>query len=303
MIFVDHWEQAKEASMKTAGKLVVLFCALAVWQCTGCASLDDYRQAQMANRKLTEEKEALERDLHDARTVAEQMRERVGSLERELDAKSALADSLREERDRLAKAFEEAQRQLGVLASKEPVKPVVIERALPPALNQALKEFAAKHPDLVEFDEKTGVVKWKADLLFALGSDVVRDDAKEALRSFAEIVKGADAKDFDVVVVGHTCTTPIRKEETRREHKTNWHLSAHRAISVSAVLMEAEMPPTRLGVMGYGEYRPIDSNATAAGKAKNRRVEMYMVPANKVTAVSANIHEVKDQDLAFVRPK
>jgi chemotaxis protein MotB len=288
--------------MRMAGRLVTACGALILVHAAGCASLDDLNQVKMANRKLTEEKEALERDLQDARAVADQLRERVGSLERELQSKSALADSLRAENERLAKAFEEAQKQLSTLAGKEQPKPVVIERALPPALNEALKKFAQKYPDIVEFDEKTGVVKWKADLVFALGSDVVREDAKAALNAFAEIVKGPEAKEFDVIVVGHTCTTPINRPETLKEHKTNWHLSAHRAISVAGVLIADAVPPTRLGVMGYGEFRPVAPNSTEQGKAKNRRVEMYMVPANKIAGVSKNIYEVKELGLAFLRP-
>lgn len=287
--------------MKTAKLAVTFVMPVALLLSTGCVSLDEHRQVQMANRKLTEEKEALERDLQDARTVAAQMRDRVGSLERELSGSKTLADTLRAENETLAKAFEEAQKQLNAFANKEPVKPVVIERALPPALNEALKGFAAKHPDIVDFDEKTGVVKWKADLLFALGSDVVRNDAQNALKSFTNIIKGPEAKKFDVIVVGHTDTTPIRKASTRQEHKTNWHLSAHRAIAVSGILIKNQFPATRLGVMGYGEYRPIADNSSAAGKAKNRRVEMYLVPRNKMVTVGQNIYEVPNMGLAFLR--
>jgi chemotaxis protein MotB len=248
--------------------------------------LDDYRQVQMANRKLTEEKEALERDLQDARTVADQMRERVTSLERELLATTDLASNLRGENERLQKAFDEAQRQVGMLADRDPAKPIVIERALPPGLDSALKDFAAKYPGVVDYDEKTGVVKWKSDLLFALGSDIVRDDVKEPLGQFAEIVKSSDASGFDVVIVGHTDTTPIRKATTRQEHKTNWHLSAHRSISVMDILASAGVSQGRLGVMGYGEFRPIAENSSNDGKAQNRRVEMYLVPANKLATVA-----------------
>ena len=186
----------------------------------------------------------------------------------------------------MQKAFDEAQRQVGMLAGRNPAKPIVIERALPAALDSALKEFAAKYPGVVDYDAKTGMVKWKSDLLFALGSDIVRDDVKEALGQFAEIVKSADATGFDVVIVGHTDTTPIRKASTRQEHKTNWHLSAHRSISVMDVLAAAGVSQGRLGVMGYSEFRPIANNSSKDGKAQNRRVEMYLVRANKLATVA-----------------
>ncbi len=107
---------------------------------------------------------------------------------------------------------------------------------------------------------------------------------------------------IDVIVVGHTCTTPIAKPETRREHKTNWHLSVHRAISVMNLLGQEKVAMTRLGVMGYGEYRPIADNASDAGKAKNRRVEIYLVRSKTVQAVGQGVFEVNDMGLAFANP-
>jgi chemotaxis protein MotB len=86
------------------------------------------------------------------------------------------------------------------------------------------------------------------------------------------------AADFDVIIVGHTCTRPIARSETKAKHPTNWHLSAHRAISVGFALQKYGYPAERTGVMGYGEYRPVADNATEAGASQNRRVDVYLVP-------------------------
>ena len=104
------------------------------------------------------------------------------------------------------------------------------------------------------------------------------------------------------MIVGHTDNKPIKRQQTRAEHKTNWHLSAHRAISVMNLLSEQQVRLTRMGVMGYGEYHPLADNATTEGKAKNRRVEIYLVPRESVQRVSQGVYKVEGLALAFARP-
>jgi len=78
---------------------------------------------------------------------------------------------------------------------------------------------------------------------------------------------------------------------------------AGRAIVVMQMLASKGIEMTRLGVMGYGEYRPIADNGSEAGKAKNRRVEVYLVPRNAVQSVSgqAGLYEIEDSNLMFAK--
>jgi hypothetical protein len=125
---------------------------------------------------------------------------------------------------------------------------------------------------------------------------------QEALGKFAEIVNSPAASGLELVIVGHTDTTRIAKPETLREHKTNWHLSAHRAIAIMRLLTSAGVGELRMGVMGYGELRPIADNGSEEGKAKNRRVEIYLVPKGSITGTgSAGVHN-NEQTGPFVRP-
>ena len=80
----------------------------------------------------------------------------------------------------------------------------------------------------------------------------------------------------------------ISKPATLKEHPTNVHLSAHRAISVREALVRDGVGSNRFMIGGYGEFRPIATNARN-GNEKNRRVEVYLVamPTNSLSPSEA----------------
>ena len=254
----------------------VLGCVLLA--VSGCASLEELRQVQMSQRALESEKSELEQQLFDARTAMSTMRSRSDSLETRLQVKGQLVANLSSENDGLEEKFRRAQTVLEKLAGR-PVGDVSLGSGrLPPELDAALRQFASQNPSSVAYDGDHGTLRWTSDLVFAFASDVVRDDVKESLRRFGEILKSPVAMGFDVIVVGHTDNIPIRKAETLRQHGSNTHLSVHRAIAVGKVLAGQGVAPDRVGVMGFGEHRPIAGNDSDQGRSRNRRVEMYMVP-------------------------
>ncbi|MCG3137251.1 MAG: hypothetical protein HJJLKODD_01094 [Phycisphaerae bacterium] len=240
----------------------------------GCVSQADYDQVLAMNKSLEAEKVAAEQRALDAENNAESMRNQLRTREGELATEREMNGNLKRENDRMAEMLAQAKGLMDKMDT-EPDGPIIIQTALPAELDKALKAFAAAHPNEVEYDAARGAVKWKSDLLFASGSDVVREDAKSTLGGFAEIVNSAAAAGFDVLVVGHTDTDPIIHSKDR--HPTNWHLSTHRAIAVGFELLGANVTPARVGVMGYGEYRPLASNDTTEDKARNRRVEIFLV--------------------------
>jgi len=151
---------------------------------------------------------------------------------------------------------------------------------LPVELSTALEDFAKQNPDLIEYDSERGLVKFKSDLLFEKGSDKVTAAAGNAIQALCGILNTDAAKDFHIVVAGHTDDIPIRRAETLMQHPTNWYLSSHRAISVLNSLQSCGVVGERMSTRGFGEYRPIAQNApNKGGNPKNRRVEIYIVPA------------------------
>jgi chemotaxis protein MotB len=79
-------------------------------------------------------------------------------------------------------------------------------------------------------------------------------------------------------IVGHTDNDPLRFK-SRRWYRSNWELSGARASSVARFFQhEIGIAPERMETMGLAYTQPIASNETAEGKAKNRRVEIILVP-------------------------
>lgn len=122
-------------------------------------------------------------------------------------------------------------------------------------------------------DERGLVIRILPDnMLFDTGEAVLRTDAQPVLAEIARLLRGLDGTN-PVHVEGNTDDVPISNDRFRN----NWELSAARAVTVLTFLEQSGFDPTRLSAIGYGEQRPVATNATAAGRALNRRVEIVVV--------------------------
>jgi chemotaxis protein MotB len=119
------------------------------------------------------------------------------------------------------------------------------------------------------------VLQLRNDVLFDKGEAEVKPDGKAALAEVAGTLRSVSAKRFQVA--GHTDTQPITTDK-KKEFPTNWELSTARAIAVVKLLTSQGVDPTTLSAAGYGPYDPVASNATPDGMAKNRRIEITLVP-------------------------
>jgi len=113
-------------------------------------------------------------------------------------------------------------------------------------------------------------------ILFDPGEADISKRGEEVLARVAEALVAIPEK--QIQVSGHTDRMPINSKLVER-YPTNWELSAARAVHVVRFLAEkANVPADRLVASGYGEFHPIASNKTAAGRAKNRRIEILLTP-------------------------
>ncbi len=109
-------------------------------------------------------------------------------------------------------------------------------------------------------------------ILFDSGSAVLKENSKEVLDLIASELK--DYPESEVKFEGYTDNVPIRSAI----FPDNMYLSAARSISVLNYFKDVhKMDPTLLSQEGFGEYRPIESNDTPEGRAKNRRVEVKIM--------------------------
>jgi chemotaxis protein MotB len=107
------------------------------------------------------------------------------------------------------------------------------------------------------------------NLLFSSGSDTLESASYPLLNEIANLIN-LDTEQHPVDVEGYTDDVPIHTVE----FPSNWELSTGRATTVLQYLLSQDVPGGRLLASGYADHFPVASNATAAGQAKNRRVEI-----------------------------
>lgn len=108
-------------------------------------------------------------------------------------------------------------------------------------------------------------------ILFEPGEVSIKPEGMEILNHLEGLFLQFDNR---IVVEGHTDNVPAGT----KEYPTNWELSADRAVNVVRYLSEVKkIPEVRLAAIGYGEFRPMAANDTAANRALNRRVNLLII--------------------------
>jgi outer membrane protein OmpA-like peptidoglycan-associated protein len=115
-------------------------------------------------------------------------------------------------------------------------------------------------------------VTFESGILFATNSSTLSTASQSALTSFANSLN--NNPDTDVQIYGHTDNTG--------SDAINNPLSENRAKSVYNFLMTKGVAGTRMVTQGFGSTQPIADNSTADGRAQNRRVEIYILPNEKM---------------------
>lgn len=257
--------------MKTAKLFVFSTLIISFLLLTGCASEQQVQDLKLQNSAQRERIAQLESELQATKLKLMQAQRRLDAIEQ---TGGIEADALKQQIAALEKDLQEKTALIETMQQKLLAGNV----ALPVELNTLLKEFAASD-EMITYDEEKGIVKFKSDLLFDKGSANVAASAKRAVDSLARIMKTEEGRQFDIIIAGHTDNMRIAKPSTLAKHPTNWHLSAHRAISVLQVLAGDGVNNERMSIRGFGEFRPIEQNKPGKkGNPKNRRVEIYIVP-------------------------
>ncbi|KPV58171.1 flagellar motor protein MotB [Paenibacillus sp. A3] len=147
-------------------------------------------------------------------------------------------------------------------------------------LKQKLDQYIADNKLTTQLETKLTedllMLTIRDNALFSSGSATVKPEAKQLAGTISEML--AQYPDYRIEVAGHTDNVPIRTAA----FETNWDLSAKRALNFMKILLENDkIGPERFRSIGYGEYHPIDTNDSEAGRAKNRRVEVSILRSVK----------------------
>ena len=112
-------------------------------------------------------------------------------------------------------------------------------------------------------------------------SSTLSSTARTSLFQFANVLKGNS--DCDVAVQGYTDNAGWKNSSAAQSQQKNLELSQQRAQSVTNYLLSQGVSPAQIrSTQGFGESNPVADNSTAAGKAQNRRVEVYMYASQKM---------------------
>ncbi|MEY3143609.1 MAG: Outer rane porin precursor [Planctomycetota bacterium] len=260
--------------MRLALPTAILVSSASLLALGGCVPQSQYDDLMNAYRSKEQQLLQLQNEFDTSRTNEEALRRQLAEAAADLARARELVGGDKSALDALQKRYEDLLAQVNALSP------------LPESVNSRLRELADANPDIFEYDEKRGMLRFKSDVTFDLGSAKLTSKAESVLTKVASILNTSEARDLEVRVVGHTDNVPIRKSSTAAQHPTNIHLSAHRSISVRDALVGDGIDANRFMVAGYGEFRPIASNS-ARGNEMNRRVELFLVPMPAVEAVSA----------------
>ena len=237
-------------------KNVFLFALAAALMMTSCAGKKELLNCQTENKSLTEK-------LQDAREDLAAKNARIASLE---EQQKGMQQMLKAAEDKYAKLQESLDKSL-TNASRDSLNMVLTNNLTRSLSKEELKE--------VDVQVLKGVVyiSLADNMLYKSGSYEINSRAAETLSKIAKIIK--DYKDYDVLIEGNTDNVPIKKQNIRN----NWDLSTLRASSVVQALQnDYGVDPKRLTAGGRGEYNPIASNDTEAGKQRNRRTQIIITP-------------------------
>ncbi|MGZ9815473.1 flagellar motor protein MotB [Peribacillus simplex] len=152
--------------------------------------------------------------------------------------------------------------------------------------------------ELMEVQERVNAYIQKNDLTDKLGTDLTDEGMLISIRENVLFESGVaevssenrkiamEISDLlvmdlprNIIVSGHTDNIPIKNYQ----YESNWDLSVMRSVNFMKLLLEnKELDPEMFSAKGHGEFKPVASNGTKKGRAKNRRVEILIVPRTEI---------------------
>ena len=252
---------------------------------TSCVSKKKFGELQTNYNALQTRYQAAQVDLAENRATIKSLEDRLAEARAANDKLTAAYAALQGSLDKSLQQNTEGNVNISKLvdeinASNKFIKQLVEAKDRSDSLNMVLtnnltRSLSKEELKDVDVQVLKGVVyiSLSDNMLYKSGSYQISDRAGETLSKIAKII--TDYKDYDVLIEGNTDNVPISKTNIRN----NWDLAALRASSVVQALQnDYGVDPKRLTAGSRGEYNPIASNDTDAGRARNRRTQIIITP-------------------------
>ncbi len=265
-------------------KKIILFLAAGLLL-TSCASKKKFNELQNNYNQLNTEYQAAKVTLAENRATIKSLEERLAEAKANNEKLQLAYASLQGSLDKSLQQNTEGNVNISKLvdeinASNKFIKQLVEAKDRSDSLNMVLtnnltRSLSKEELKDVDVQVLKGVVyiSLSDNMLYKSGSYQISDRASETLGKIAKII--TDYKDYDVLIEGNTDNVPINKTNIRN----NWDLAALRASSVVQALQNNYgVDPKRLTAGSRGEYNPIASNDTDAGRQRNRRTQIIITP-------------------------
>jgi chemotaxis protein MotB len=199
---------------------------------------------------------------------------KMQALESDNERISSEKAALQEELDRAYKRIGEQEQQIATLQAEREREVAALKQTYESLINELQKEIKSGQ---VQIKQAKNILQLTIaeQLFFDTGKAEIKPEGQAVLRRIGPILKKIPEK--NVRVEGHTDNVPIGPSLSV-QFPTNWELGAARAVNVVRFLQkEPGLDPLRLSAVSYGQYRPVASNKTEGGRAKNRRIEIILI--------------------------
>ncbi|MBU1567839.1 MAG: OmpA family protein [Proteobacteria bacterium] len=136
----------------------------------------------------------------------------------------------------------------------------------------SLKSLQLVGDIVVEESSRGLAIRLEEEVFFESGSATIKQEALPLIGKIAGAISSFSNQ--QIRIEGHTDSTPV----ATARYKSNWELSLDRSANVMRVfLANYDFSPLNISIAGYGQYRPIASNDTEAGRKRNRRVDIVLL--------------------------
>ena len=239
------------------------------------STLDETYAQLLDERSL---RSTLERQVFELEDLLAEKKKEKLDMERDLAAANRSSDELRADLSSLRASARALETELDKYRKIAELDREQVERVLraQQELETDLDEYLSNNQLGMKREKQRITLQLSDKILFDSGSPELKAEGAALLREVGSAISSRLGS-LRIQIGGHTDNIPISGKNS--PWPSNWALSAARAVNVVLLLEEdVGIDPELLSAVGYGEHRPIADNATPEGRARNRRIELVLVP-------------------------